>query len=75
VGKIVSPARRRQGVDEVQEAFGISERRVCQAIEQPRSRSDPHAKHDRASAHRFDPNTNLKSGTKNGGQVTGAPGE
>ena len=34
---MTSPARRRQVVGEVQEAFGISERRVCRAIEQPRS--------------------------------------
>ena len=30
-------ARRRQAVDEVQKAFGLLQRRVCQAIEQPRS--------------------------------------
>jgi putative transposase len=34
---MTSPTRRREVVDQVQQAFGISERRACRAIEQPRS--------------------------------------
>lgn len=34
---MTSPARRRQTVDEMKAAFTLSERRVCRAIEQPRS--------------------------------------
>jgi transposase InsO family protein len=34
---MTSPAKRRQVVAEVQESFAVSERRVCRAIEQPRS--------------------------------------
>jgi putative transposase len=33
----VSPARRRQAVERVREALGVSERRACGALEQPRS--------------------------------------
>jgi len=33
----VSPDRRRQVVEEAQKSFNVSERRVCRAIEQPRS--------------------------------------
>jgi putative transposase len=34
---MTSPARRREVVDQVHDAFGISERRACRALEQPRS--------------------------------------
>jgi hypothetical protein len=34
---MTSPARRRPIVVRVRETFGLSERRVCRAIEQPRS--------------------------------------
>lgn len=34
---MTSPARRREVVGQVQKAFGISERRACRAVEQPRS--------------------------------------
>lgn len=34
---MTSPAKRRQTVDEMKAAFTLSERRVCRAIEQPRS--------------------------------------
>lgn len=34
---MISPAKRRQTVDEMKAAFTLSERRVCRAIEQPRS--------------------------------------
>jgi hypothetical protein len=36
-GKLTSPARRRQAVKAAQEVFQVSERRVCRALEQPRS--------------------------------------
>ena len=32
---MISPAKRRAVVNQVREAFEISERRVCRAIEQP----------------------------------------
>ncbi len=36
-GKILSPARRRRCVELARERYGISERRACRALEQPRS--------------------------------------
>src|SRR5262249_43414482 len=36
-GKLVSPTRRRQAVERVTVALGVSERRACRALGQPRS--------------------------------------
>ena len=36
-GKLLSPARRRRCVELARERYGISERRACRALEQPRS--------------------------------------
>ena len=36
-GKLLSPARRRRCVEVVGDSYGISERRACRALEQPRS--------------------------------------
>ena len=36
-GKLLSPARRRRCVEVVGDRYGISERRACRALEQPRS--------------------------------------
>ncbi len=33
----MSPAKRRQAVEQVREAFHVSERRACRAMQQPRS--------------------------------------
>ena len=35
--KVISPARRRQAVEQVQKELGVSERRACRVIGQPRS--------------------------------------
>jgi len=35
--KVISPARRRQAVEQVQQELGVSERRACRVIGQPRS--------------------------------------
>ena len=45
---MVSPARRRQAVEHLQECFDTSERRTCRAVEQPRStqRYQPQVKDD-----------------------------
>jgi putative transposase len=34
----VSPAKKRRAAEEIQEELGVSERRVCDVLEQPRSR-------------------------------------
>ncbi len=36
-GKLLSPARRRKAVEHVRKRFGISERRACRVVGQPRS--------------------------------------
>ena len=38
-GKLVSPSRKREAVDELQTQFSISERRACEVLDQPRSTS------------------------------------
>src|SRR5918911_1929314 len=36
-GKLLSPARRRRAVEHLQQRFGVSERRACRVVGQPRS--------------------------------------
>ena len=50
-GKILSPSRRRDCVRHVQTELGVSERRACQAIGQPRStqRKPPRVRGDEAA--------------------------
>ena len=36
-GKLLSPERRRRGVNRLQQTFGVSERRACKVLHQPRS--------------------------------------
>ena len=47
-GKLLSPSRRRQCIDRVCEALGVSERRACQTLGQHRSsqRKTPYVKPD-----------------------------